>query len=266
MSNVLASLFHAPDAISGLPFDLPDQKIVISYMQSQDTETLVYFKLVPALVANKNRIIGGLVAVVAVILLVLFLSWQKDQKEVNAGQVFSQLWVSAQTGAAPATLAGQYLKIAEDYPNTQTAQRALLQGAAILFAAGNYADALTQFQKFADAYPNSTLLSTAMLGIASSLEAQGKADGAQDAYHKVLNTYTDPVSQLTAKFALARIDEQQGKPADALRYYQEIAHAAPNSALGQQANLKAVELAAMLPKAPSAPAPVAKAPMGAPAK
>ncbi len=235
-------------------------------MQSQDTESLVYFKLVPAIVANKNRIIGGLVAVIAVILLVLFLSWQKNQKEINAGQAYSQLWVSAQTGVAPADLASQYLKIAGDYASTQTAQRALLQGAAILFSTGNYADAQTQFQKFADTYPNSPLLSTAQLGIAASFEALGKADAAQAAYHKVLDTYTDPVSQLSSKFAIARIDEQQGKPADALRYYQEIAHAAPSSALGQQANLKAVELAALLPKAPMAPAPAASMPMVTPAK
>jgi len=224
-------------------------------MQSQDTESLVYFKVVPALVANKNRIIGGLVGVVLLILLFLFLSWHKDQKEVNAGQAFSQIWVSAQPGNTPADLASQYLKIAEDYADTQTGQRALLQGAAVLFSNGNYAGAQTQFQKFVDSYPNSSLLSTALLGVASSLEAQGNANAALDAYRKVLDGNSDAATLLSAKFATARIYEQSGKAADALRYYQEIAHTAPSSALGQQANLKAVELAATLPKAAVAPAP-----------
>jgi TolA-binding protein len=223
-------------------------------MESQDTESLFYFKIVPALVANKNRIIGGLAAVVLVVLLVLFFSWEKDQKEVNAGQAFSLLWVSARPGTRPADLAGEYLKIAGEYSSTQTGPRALLQGAAVLFSAGNYGDAQTQFQKFADTYPNSPLIATAMLGIASSLEAQGKTDASLDAYHKVLDSYTDAATLLSAKFATARIYEQQGKINDALRYYQEIAHAAPSSALGQQANLKAVELAAVLPKATVAPA------------
>jgi TolA-binding protein len=237
-------------------------------MQPQDTESLVYFKLVPALVANKNRIIGGLSALVLIILLFLFVSWHKNQKEVNAGQAFSQLWVSAHPGTSPADLAGDYLKIAGDYADTQTGQRALLQGATVLFSAGNYADAQTQFQKFADTYPNSALISTAVLGVASSLEAQGKADAALDAYRKVLDSYTDPATLVSAKFALARILEQQGKVADALRYYEEIARSASGSALGQQANLKAVELAATLPKTPAPPmaTPTTGIPMMPPSK
>ena len=235
-------------------------------MQSQDTESLVYFKIVPALVANKNRIIAGLTGIVLLILLFLFLSWHKDQKEVNAGQAFSQLWVSAQPGTTPADLAGQYLKIAGDYADTQTGQRALLQGAAVLFSNGNYSGAQTQFQKFADTYPNSALMATALLGVASALEAQGNASAALDAYRKILDGNSDAGTLLSAKFATARIDEQEGKAADALRYYQEIARTAPSSALGQQANLKAVELAATLPKAPVAPAPAPSIPLLPPSK
>jgi len=219
-------------------------------MQSQDTESLVYFKIVPALVANKNRIIAGLTGIVLLILLFLFLSWHKDQKEVNAGQAFSQLWVSAQPGTTPADLAGQYLKIAGDYADTQTGQRALLQGAAVLFSNGNYSGAQTQFRKFADTYPNSALMATALLGVASALEAQGNASAALDAYRKILDGNSDAGTLLSAKFATARIDEQEGKAADALRYYQEIARAAPSSALGQQANLKALELAPNLAISP----------------
>ena len=237
-------------------------------MQSQDTESLVYFKIVPALVANKNRIIAGLTGIVLLILLFLFLSWHKDQKEVNAGQAFSQLWVSAQPGTTPADLAGQYLKIAGDYADTQTGQRALLQGASVLFSNGNYTGAQTQFQKFVDSYPSSSLIATALLGVASALEAQGNASAALDAYSKVLNSNSDASTSFSAKFATARIYEQQGKAADALRYYQEIARNAPNSALGQQANLKAVEIAATLPKPPVAvaPAPVTSIPLTAPSK
>ena len=227
--------------------------MVGSYMQAQDTESYFFLKVWPALEANKNRIIAGVVAVVVIILLGLFLSWNRDQKEVNAGQAFSQLWVSAKPSVNPGQLADQYLKIASDYADTQTGQRALLEGAAVLFSAGRYADAQVQFQKFADTYPNSTLIATAVLGLASTLEAQGKADAALESYRKVLGTYNDAATQVSAKFAVARINEQQGKLGDALRYYQEIARTAPNSALGQQASLKAVELSATLPvKAPVA--------------
>ena len=69
-----------------------------------------------------------------------------------------------------------YLKIAADYQGTSAGQRALLQGAAMLFAAGRYADAQTQFQKFLDAYPDSFFAAQAALGVATSLDAQGKTD------------------------------------------------------------------------------------------
>jgi len=225
-------------------------------METQDTESLFYFKVVPAIAANKNRIIAVLGAIVLVIFVVLFFSWQKDQKEINAGQAFSQIWVTVQPGVNPSQVAAQYLKIATDYADTQTGQRALLQGATSYFQAGNYTDAQAQFQKFADANPNSSLVATALLGVASSLEAQGKSADALTAYHKVLDTTTDAAAQLSAKFATGRLLEQQGKGADALRFYEEIARTAPNSSLGQQASLKGTELAATLPK----PAPISTVP------
>jgi len=215
-------------------------------MESQDTATLYLLKIWPALEANKNRVIGGLIAVVLVILLVLLMSWQRDQKEVDAGQAVSQLMVSSQPNATPAQLAAQYLKIAGDYAGTQAAQRAQLQGAAILFTAGDYAGAQAQFQKFVDADPASPQIATAELGVASCLESLGRTDAAVDAYQKVIGAEGTSPTTLSAQFALGRIMEGQGKISEALKYYQPLARSVPNTTLGHQAALKAAELNANL--------------------
>jgi predicted negative regulator of RcsB-dependent stress response len=227
--------------------------ITSSYMESQDTATLFLFKIWPAIEANKKRILWGAGAFGLLVLVILIFSWQRDQKEINAGQAFTQLMVSVQANTSPAQLASGFLKVASDYAGTAAAQRAQLQGAADLFTAGNYADAQTQFQKFADDYPNSPLMATAELGLASTLEALGKTDAALDAYKKTIENYSDLPAQMSAKFSAARIYEQQGKSADAIRYYEEVSRNGSGSTLGQQAMLKAVELKATLP-APAAPA------------
>lgn len=228
-------------------------------MESQDTATLYLFKIWPAIEANKKRIAMGAGAILVVVLLVLFFSWQKDQKEINAGQAYSQMLVSLQPNDSPADLANQYLKIAGDYPGTQAGQRALLQGAADLFTAGNYADSQTQFQKYLDANPDNSMAAIAALGIAACTEAAGKPDAALDAYKRVTDDYSDLPSQISAKFAIARIYEKQGKLTDAIRYYDEVARSASGSTLGQQASLKSVELKTALP-APAQPAFVPTAP------
>jgi predicted negative regulator of RcsB-dependent stress response len=221
-------------------------------MESQDTATLYLFKLWPAIEANKKRILWGAVALLLVVLLVLFFSWQKDQKEINAGQAYSQMLVSLQPNDNPAELATQYLKVAGDYPGTEAGLRAQLQGAADLFTAGNYAEAQTQFQKFADENPNNSMVAIAALGVAACIEAQGKPDAALDSYKKVIDDYSDLPTQISAKFAVARLYEQQGKITDAIRYYDEVSRSASGSTLGQQASLKSVELKTSLP-APTQP-------------
>jgi len=221
------------------------ERLAVSYMESQDTGTLLLFKTLSAIETHKNRFILGAAAVVLVVLVILFFSWEKDNKEINAGQALSQMGVTVQTGMTPAKVAGDYLKIAEDYAGTQAAQRAQLLGASALFAGGDYAGAQAQFQKFIDAYPGSSQLATAALGVASAEEAQGLAS-AGDAYQSVVDTYHDPASAISAQFALARIDEQHAKLTEAIRLYEQIARSVQGTTLGHQASVKVAELSAQL--------------------
>ena len=235
-------------------------------MESQDTLTLYLLKLWPAVEANKNRIIGGAAVVLLAILAVLFLSWHKEQQEINAGEAFSQMITSLRPNTSPASLADNYFKIAGDYSGTLAAQRALLQGASTYFSAARYADAQIQFQKFADTYPQSTLLPVALFGLAACQDAQGNLNAAADAYKNVVNTYGTAATAIPAKYALAGIYVRQGKLKDAITYFQEIARTAQGSTMGQQAAEQAVELSTQIPAPAAMPAPVMSAPaMTAPA-
>jgi TolA-binding protein len=218
-------------------------------MQPQDATTLWLFKLWPWFEANAKRIAFGAGLVAIAVLLISFYSYQQNKKEIDAGQAFTQMVITPASGQP----ADGYLKIAVEYPGTRAGQRALLQGAATLFASGKFADAQAQFQKFLDTYPDNSFAAQASLGVAASLDAQNKTDLAAAAYQRAINQATDPSTQITAEFALAQIDERLGKTTDAQNLYSDVAQKNPSGSLGSEAGLREVELKNKLP-APQTPA------------
>jgi TolA-binding protein len=224
-------------------------------MQSQDTATVYLFKVWPWIGANIKRIGFGAAFVAILIFLMAFYSWRQNQKEVSAGKELTQIIVSPNNQSADS-----YFKVAADYSVTLAGQRAFLQGAAALFAAGKFSDAQAQFQKFLDTYPDSAFASQANLGVAASLDAQGKLDLAAAAYQRVRSGSSDTPTVNAAKFATARIDEQQGKISDALNLYADIARSDPNSSLGSEAALRAMGLKTRPPAASTTEAPAATTP------
>ena len=215
------------------------------------------FKLWPWLEANRNRLIGTAVALVALMGVYSFVSWRHDQNEINAGQALTQLMV-APPSTAPEQTAASFAQIAANYAGTAAAQRAQLQASAVYFSAGRYADAQTQFQKALAANSTGPLAATAALGVASSLEAQGKLDDATAAYHLVTSQFADSAAALPAKFALGRIAEQQGKFSEAASYYQELAHNNLAGSLASEAAMRAVEIKSKLPASKPAVTPITK--------
>jgi TolA-binding protein len=138
----------------------------------------------------------------------------------------------------------------------------LLQGAAALFAAGRYADAQAQFKNFLDAHPDGAFSDQAALGVAASLDAQGKGDQAVGAYQRVLNGSSDAMAVSIAKLATARIYESEGKLKEALAFYEDVARANPNSSLGSEAAVRAMELQTKSQPAPASTAPAASFNLG----
>ena len=193
--------------------------------------------------ANRNRLIIGGGIIIVLIFLFSFFSWQREQKEIAAGEAITQLVLALPPDTSDSQLASSYLKIAREYPNTFAGRRAWLQGAAALFAADKYTDAQTQFQEFLEAHPDGEFTASAALGVAACFEALGKLDLAIGAYQRVVNGFSSQLAAATtARFALARIAGQQGKLDDALNYYESIARSNPNSPIAQKAAMYATEL------------------------
>jgi TolA-binding protein len=207
-----------------------------------------------------KRQLGLGITIAAVAALVIwFIVWRQDQKQVDAGTALSQViasQVATPAGTRP-DLAAAYLKVAKDYPHSVPAARAVLMAAASLFTNEKYADAQALFERFTREYQASPLMGEALFGIATCLDAQGKTDQAATAYKDLITRRPNESFVPQAKFALARLYETQNKLEQARDMYQDIERAVPFSMLGNEAGVRLEELIAKNPSLAPAPPPTA---------
>jgi TolA-binding protein len=220
-------------------------------MESQDAAATFLLKLWPQIEANKNRIATGAAIAVAVVAIISFIVWHREQNQIAAGEAVTQNLITMPPTSEPAQLANAYLGVAQDYPSTPAGAHSLLEGATALFTEGKYTDAQSYFQQFLDAHPDDEFSGDAELGVAKCQEAQGKLNDAQGTYQRVINDFPHSPSVIPAKFALAQLNVQARNYADAFRLFQEVAQAAPYSPMGSEAGQYAFELRSKLPPVPS---------------
>lgn len=208
----------------------------------------------------KRPLAMGTGVVVMAGVLVWFLVWQNESKQLDAGAALSQVAANQldNTGSRTAS-ADDYLKVARAYPKSLSGARALLLAAGSLFTEGKYAEAQTQFQRFLREYQGSPLMGQALYGAAACLDAEGKTDQAAAAYKDLVTRHPNESFVPQAKFSLARIYEQQNKPEQARDLYQEVEREIPFSTLGNEAGVRLEELIAKYPKLQPAPPPPAAA-------
>jgi tetratricopeptide (TPR) repeat protein len=198
---------------------------------------------------EKNRKQVGLVFAAAVVLgsiIWLFVNLSA-QKKISAGQAVSRVVVAqaldqSPQGTPPAETPEVYLKTASEYAGTAAGARALLLGAAALFAQGKYAEAQAQFEKFIPQYGDHPMMSQALLGIAASLDAQNKTNDALNAYKNIIDRHPNQPVVPQAKVALARLYEGQSKPELALPLLEDVARTDPYGSIGAEAGMLAEEL------------------------
>ncbi len=225
-------------------------------MQTQDAPAEIIFKLWPWLEANKKPLIGGLVGIMVVSGILYFVSAQKAQNEVDAGQALTLLMLDPTANTNSSAQVGGFEQLAAKYSGTAAGKRAQLQAAAALFSAGQYPDAQAQFEKYLDANAGDSLAATAQLGLAASLEAQNKLDLATAGYQKVVSVYASSSAVAQAEFALGRIAEQQNKLTDAMSFYQKIIAGGARDTLTQEAQMRATDLQVKIAAAAPKPAAV----------
>jgi TolA-binding protein len=192
-------------------------------MQTQDAPAEIVFKLWPWIEANRKFLIGTVAAAIVVFFIWFYISTQRQETAVEAGLQFTQFQMSQPPNATAKQVADNYLVIASRFPNTETAQRARLQAAAVLFSSGDYTGAQAGFQSFLSQDGGSSLAALAQFGVAASLEAQGKLDDALAQYRAAAASEPNSPNAFAALFAEGRVLELQGKNADALKCYEEVA-------------------------------------------
>lgn len=224
-------------------------------MQTQDAQTEILFKFWPWFEANKQRLIYAGAAIVALFIVWLYFSSQRQQNAIAAGEAYTAFQLSQSPASTVKQVTDGYLAIATKYSGTVSAQRAQLQAGTALFNAGSYADAQKVFENFAATEARSSLVIYAKLGVAASLEAQGKLEEALGAYRAAANLASGSAESVMAKFAQARILESQGKPAEATNLYQDIARSPIAGTMASEAAQRLAQLQAKSAPAASAPKP-----------
>lgn len=198
---------------------------------------------------NRKLLIQAVVIVMIAAFVVSFYFWKKGQKETAAGEALSEI--------SGANAAADYLKLAEQYPNTAAAPRAVLLAAGDLFDNGKYPEAQAQYERLSRDYPESTLRVAAALGLAACLDAQGKIADAITRYNDFIQRNPNDAATAQARAALGRLYETQGKPDKALQIYQEIQRAEANTSFGMEAAMRAQAVLAQHPELREVKTPVA---------
>jgi len=216
-------------------------------MESDVTQSALFYKLWAWGDKNKKQLLWGLVALVAAGIVIAFWLAHQSEKQNDANDALSKLTSRGFSPATPVATPEALLKVASDYSDTDAGQRALLLAAADLFAAGKYDEAQAQFQKFQQQYGSSPLVPQAALGVAACYDAQGKTNDAVSGYQVVADRYQTQNVAPQAKLALARLLEAQGNFKEARLNLEEITRTYPGT-VNSEAAMRLQQLNAAHPE------------------
>jgi tetratricopeptide (TPR) repeat protein len=227
-------------------------------MDSEVTQSDKFYSLLAWLEVNKKRVIWG-AAIVAVASLTVFLIVRnRGQRENSASEALSEIKAPLTPDALmPSGMAEAYLKVADNYQNTQAGARARLLGATTLYTLNDYQRALDQFQQFLRDNPESTWLPQASLGVAVCLDSLKRTQEAIAKYDELIKRYANNPEAIRARMQLARLYEEQGKPDLALKLYEDIVKLDRFSSQGSMASLRAEDLRNKYPSLTATNVPVA---------
>lgn len=215
-------------------------------MQSAGTETTWFYDLLAWAQAHSKQVIAGGVGLLVVIVAGYVVAWERHQQALSSNHALFAAAQPASPDEKPSVSA--LLQVADQYPGTSVAERALLLAAGRAYEEGNYAEAEKHFRAHREQFPDSLFAPIAALGVASSLDAQDKVDEAVTAYEQTIATWShDPVAD-RARLALATLYEDQDQPADALRVYDQMTDSMTFSEASFQATTRRQQLLAQHPE------------------
>jgi len=233
---------------------MPDRKIApLVYMESDLTESALFYKLWAWGDKNKKQLLYGLIVVIVAGLVVAFWFAHENEKQKDANSALAAL-TSRNVGTLnSAPTADALIKVNSDYADTDAGQRALLLAAGDLFAAGKYDEAMAQFDKFIKNYNSSPLVAQAALGRASCYDAMGKTNDAVSGYQGLIDRYPAQNVVAQAKLRLGILLEAQGKYREARNQFEDLARNFQGTMIGSEGIERLQELNAAHPEAQPAP-------------
>jgi predicted negative regulator of RcsB-dependent stress response len=153
--------------------------------------------------------------------------WLQQRKEEEASRLLAKA-VSAirgdQPGAAgnPDEASKALQQVVGEFPNTRSAEEALLALGDVQYSAGKIDEALASFSQYLTAFPRGAFTLMAGLGKAYAQEARGDFQGAAQTLSQVLERGKDDPLAGEAYMTLARVYEEMKKPDDAMRVYGQV--------------------------------------------
>ena len=133
---------------------------------------------------NANKILAGVVALLAVVLLGYFWQQSKENAEMTAASMITQAQYDLQNNQKDRAIA-TLTQVMDEYEGTNSAAIAALQLAKLYWADNNLASAKTFFQKFVDEYDqNNFLLQAGYAGLADCYFAEKNYAEAAKYYEK----------------------------------------------------------------------------------
>ena len=196
-------------------------------MESEAPPSAALYNFLGWLNANKKPVAAGVAVVALIVGVVLFMGWQKEQKEIKASLELSNIRLPYNAGELPPPGTDEaLLKLAAAYPGTSAGTHAMLLAGTTLFAQGNYSAAQAQLEKFMGEHGDSRWASHASYALAACLDAQNKTNDAIAKYEAFIKTYpADPAAD-HAQMGAALLYEQSGRDGSAVEIYKRMLDAA----------------------------------------
>ena len=207
-----------------------------------DAETINWRAIVYPILVILLLIVGGF----------SFYYYQQNQRDLAEAH--------ARAAMLNATTPEQLIKVADDFPGTDTATLALLSAADKSFDKRDYASAAKDYQRILSTAGTAPQLNdSAQVGLASALESDGKLDEAINAYLEVARRGAKTPYAPYAFSSAARLYEQKGDKDAERKILTEASALDSDSGFTQMAKAKLKDLnsaaqAPLIPATPPAPA------------
>jgi len=223
-------------------------------MDSEAAQLPLSDRLLAWFETHRQLALWGAVALLAGGLIIGYLVWRQGELEIEAAQALTNVSAPYNAGVANRSdVAEAYVKVANTYPKSKVAARAILLAGGEYFSQNKFDQAKSMFEKFRREHGDNPLIPQAQLGIAACLEAQGKTAEAIAAYKDLIERKLNDITVPQAKFALANLYEADNKPELAFNLFEEIVRADPYSSLGSVAGMRAERLKQKYPKLAAPP-------------